>query len=102
MMSRAYRLPLRCQSLLTGSPAARSFLSDEKGSTMVEFAMISVPLLGLIGAIFESGMVYFNSAQLQTVTELAISSSRRFAPTAVSAQHRWRLELCPPCSTAQK
>jgi hypothetical protein len=38
---------------------------------MVEFAMISVPFLGLIGAIFEAGMVFFNSAQLQTVTELA-------------------------------
>ena len=36
--------------------------------------MIAVPFLGLIGAIFEAGMVYFNSAQLQTVTELASRS----------------------------
>lgn len=33
--------------------------------------MVAVPLIGLIGAIFESGMVYFNNAQLQTVTEIA-------------------------------
>jgi Flp pilus assembly protein TadG len=52
----------------------RSFVANEQGSTMVEFAMISVPFLGLIGAIFEAGMVFFNSAQLQTVTELASRS----------------------------
>jgi Flp pilus assembly protein TadG len=51
--------------------ALRQFVADRRGATAVEFAMVSVPLLGLIGAIFESGMVYFNNAQLQTVTEIA-------------------------------
>jgi Flp pilus assembly protein TadG len=51
--------------------AARSFVADRQGATAVEFAMVAVPLIGLIGAIFESGMVYFNNAQLQTVTEIA-------------------------------
>jgi Flp pilus assembly protein TadG len=37
----------------------------------VEFAMVSVPLLGLISAIFETGLVYFKSQQLQLVTQNA-------------------------------
>jgi Flp pilus assembly protein TadG len=40
-----------------------AFLSDRKGSTAVEF--------GLIGAVLETGMVYFQSAQLQMTTEYA-------------------------------
>jgi len=60
----------------------RRFLSNQQGSTMIEFAMISVPFLGLIGAIFEAGMVFFNSAQLQTVTELASRSILTHTATA--------------------
>lgn len=60
----------------------RRFLSNRSGSTMVEFAMISVPLIGLIGAIFEAGMVFFNSSQLQIVAEL---SSRSILTHTVSS-----------------
>lgn len=42
-----------------------------RGTTAIEFAMISVPFLGLIGAIFETGTVYFRTAQLQMATESA-------------------------------
>lgn len=49
----------------------RRFLADRNGVTAVEFAMISVPFIGLIGAIFETGTVYFRSAQLQMATEMA-------------------------------
>jgi Flp pilus assembly protein TadG len=49
----------------------RGFIADRHGGTAVEFAMIAVPLFGLISAIFENGMVYYNNAQLQTVTEIA-------------------------------
>lgn len=48
-----------------------NFLSDSSGATAIEFAMISVPLLGLIGALFETGSFYFKSAQLQLTTESA-------------------------------
>jgi Flp pilus assembly protein TadG len=49
----------------------RRFLADRKGTTAIEFAMISVPFIGLIGAIFETGMAYFRTAQLQMATETA-------------------------------
>lgn len=56
---------------LTQRTARGGFLSDCKGTTAIEFAMISVPFLGLIGAIFETGAVYFRTAQLQMATETA-------------------------------
>lgn len=37
----------------------------------VEFAIVSVPLLGLIGAIFEVGLVYMRGEQLQIATQNA-------------------------------
>ncbi len=49
----------------------RSFLRDCSGTTAIEFAMISVPFFGLLGAIFETGSVYFRTAQLQMATESA-------------------------------
>lgn len=52
----------------------RSFISDRAGATAVEFAMIAVPFLGLIGAIFETGAIYFRTAQLQMATETASRS----------------------------
>ena len=52
----------------------RNFLSDRCGTTAVEFAMIAVPFLGLIGAIFETGSIYFRTAQLQMATETASRS----------------------------
>ncbi len=51
--------------------ASNGFLADRRGVTAVEFAMISVPFIGLIGAIFETGTVYFRIAQLQIATETA-------------------------------
>ena len=47
-----------------------AFHSNEDGATAVEFAIIAVPFLGLIAAIFETGLMFFASQSLQTaVTE---------------------------------
>jgi Flp pilus assembly pilin Flp len=51
--------------------AGRRFLSNRSGTTAVEFAMIAVPFLGLIAAVFETGNVYFRTSQLQLTTETA-------------------------------
>lgn len=53
------------------APGWRRFAADRRGTTAIEFAMIAVPFLGLIGAIFETGSVYFRTAQLQMATESA-------------------------------
>jgi len=58
-------------SLLARRLPRKGFLADARGTTAIEFAMISVPFLGLIGAIFETGTVYFRTAQLQMATETA-------------------------------
>lgn len=47
------------------------FTASRRGSLSVEFAMVCVPLFGLIGAIFEVGLVYLRSEQLQNVTQNA-------------------------------
>lgn len=58
-------------SLLAKRLPRNGFFADRRGTTAIEFAMISVPFLGLIGAIFETGAVYFRTAQLQMATETA-------------------------------
>lgn len=56
---------------ITTRRSLRRFRKDNAGTTAIEFAMISVPFLGLIGAILETGSVYFRTAQLQMATETA-------------------------------
>jgi Flp pilus assembly protein TadG len=52
----------------------RSFLAeDERGTTAVEFAMISVPFLGLFLAIFQTGFLFFASESLES----AVSDASR-------------------------
>lgn len=65
-MSRIYRRAWQIRRM--------RFLGDRKGTTAIEFAMISVPFIGLLGAILESGSLYFRSAQLQIATETASRS----------------------------
>jgi Flp pilus assembly protein TadG len=60
-----------CLSGLKSLLPRKNFLADRKGTTAIEFAMISVPFLGLIGAIFETGTIYFRTSQLQMATETA-------------------------------
>lgn len=58
-------------ALLHGNSARRAFLTDRAGATAIEFAMIAVPFIGLIAAVFETGAIYFRTAQLQMTTERA-------------------------------
>jgi Flp pilus assembly protein TadG len=47
-----------------------AFRQDRRGSTAVEFAMLALPFLSLVFAIFETSMVHMTSQVLQTaVTE---------------------------------
>jgi Flp pilus assembly protein TadG len=69
-MTLAYHFTSRLTKLSKLAPR-KGFLADRKGTTAIEFAMISVPFLGLIGAIFETGTIYFRTAQIQMATETA-------------------------------
>jgi Flp pilus assembly protein TadG len=71
MMKRVNFLASRIFKSRRWSTSAGAFLKDRRGATAIEFAMISVPFLGLIGAVFETGSVYFKNSQLQLTTETA-------------------------------
>jgi Flp pilus assembly protein TadG len=62
------------RSTLAKIRSVSSFIADRKGATAIEFAMIAMPFLGLIGAVLETGLVYFQTAQLQMTTEYASRS----------------------------
>ena len=46
-----------------------AFLRNPDGATAIEFAMIGVPFLALLCAIFQTGLIYFEAAQLQEATQ---------------------------------
>ncbi len=58
----------------TAPAARRSFAADTCGATAVEFALIMVPFLGLLMAIFQAGFTYFASENLQAATQSAARS----------------------------
>ena len=47
-----------------------AFLRNLDGATAIEFAMIGVPFLGLLCAIFQTALIYFEAAQLQEATQV--------------------------------
>ena len=47
-----------------------AFLRNPDGATAVEFAMIGAPFLGLLCAIFQTGLIYFEATQLQEATQV--------------------------------
>jgi len=49
----------------------RGFIENRRGSVAIEFAMIAVPLIGLMTAILETGVVFIQAQQLQVATRNA-------------------------------
>lgn len=74
-----------------------AFLRNSAGVTAVEFAMIGVPFLALLCAIFQTGLVYFEDAILQETTQVA---SRAILTQAASGSMTYGTFLstyvCPP------
>ena len=48
----------------------RAFSSNADGATAIEFAMIGIPFLGLLCAIFQTALIYFEAARLQEATQV--------------------------------
>lgn len=62
--------------------------------------MIAVPFFGLITAIFETGLVYFQNAQLQEVTEIASRSVlTNAANNGITYQTFLNSYVCPNLSS---
>ena len=70
---------MRCVDLFRGRPfkLVRRFKQDSKGATAVEFAMVSVPFLGLLFAMFESAFVFLATEGL----EAAVADAGRYIMT---------------------
>ena len=47
------------------------YLKDSSGATAVEFAIVSVPFLGLLFAIFETALVFFTAQSVEAATSEA-------------------------------
>ncbi len=76
--------------------ARSAFLQERRATTAVEFALIAVPFFGLLGAIFETGLVFLESAQLQQVTQtVARSVLVSSATTGVTYQTFITNNVCP-------
>jgi Flp pilus assembly protein TadG len=59
-----------------------AFLRSPDGATAVEFAMSGIPFLALLCAIFQTGLIYFEAAQLQEATQ---SGSRAILTQSAAA-----------------
>jgi Flp pilus assembly protein TadG len=51
--------------------ARRSFRKDSSGATAVEFALIALPFIAMMGAIIETGILYFADSALDNATSEA-------------------------------
>lgn len=65
----------------------RGFIKNSAGSTAIEFGMVIIPFLGLLGAVFETGFVQFKQAQIQVATEVA---SRAVLTNSITASMTYK------------
>ncbi|MBV9394953.1 MAG: pilus assembly protein [Methylobacteriaceae bacterium] len=77
----------------------RGFARAEKGAAAVEFAIISIPLLALLLATFQTAVVLFAAQLLESATE---SAARQImtgqAQTSNLTQAQFRNLICPTSS----
>jgi len=75
------------------------FLHDETAATAVEFALVSVPFLGLLFAIFETALVFFTAQSVEAATAEAarqIMTGQAQANATVTTAEQFRSTyLCP-------
>jgi Flp pilus assembly protein TadG len=73
---------------LCRAPKLSGFLRNKRGSVAIEFAMIGVPLFGLLTAILQTGVVFIQSMQLQQATQhaarLLMTSQSKLPGTSTS------------------
>lgn len=82
------------------------FRSDRSGATAVEFAMVSVPFIGLLFAIFETAFVFLAQDGLDAATsaaprQLLTGQAQSISTITSSSQFRDSL-ICNPTAPAQR
>ena len=77
----------------------RRFLIDTDAATAVEFALVSVPFLGLLFAIFETALVFFTAQGVEAATAEAarqVMTGQAQGNSAVTTADQFRTTyLCP-------
>lgn len=78
------------------------FRRDENGATAVEFALVSVPFIGLLFAIFETALVFFANQGLEAATAEAarqlMTGQVQYDPTITSYTTFRNKVFCNPPS----
>lgn len=91
--------PLRESRSISCFPRLQAFLRDESAATAVEFAMVSVPFIGLLFAIFETAFVFFTTQSVEAATAEAarkIMTGQAQANSAVTTAAQFKSTyLCP-------
>jgi Flp pilus assembly protein TadG len=73
----------------------RRLRRDERGSTAIEFAMLAIPFMSLIYAIFETSMVHVSGQVLQTaVTDASRKILTGQAQSGSWTQQKFKDEVC--------
>lgn len=82
------------------------FRRAEGGATAVEFALVAVPFLGLLAAIFESAFVFFATQGLEaavTAASRSILTGQIQANTAITTAQQFRDDMiCNPAAPMQR
>lgn len=71
----------------------RGFLRDDRGTTLIEFALLGVPFFSIIGAILETAMIFFAGQVLDS----AVQDASRFVRTGEAGGFsltQFRTTLC--------
>ena len=81
------------------------FRRDHRGVSAVEFGLIAVPFIGLLGAIFETGFVYLNSVGLQAAVQTAarsiLTGNAQAASATITNATQFRTTYICPASGPQ-
>lgn len=78
----------------------RRYGADERAATAVEFALISVPFLAILFAIFETAFMFLNQEMLENVTanaarRLLTGEIQQSAPDAATRKANFVDMICP-------
>ncbi|WP_019516272.1 TadE/TadG family type IV pilus assembly protein [Sphingomonas sp. Mn802worker] len=74
---------------------ARHLLSDRRGATIVEFAIVSPLLIALLFGLFETSLTFFIQESLETVTEKALRTSTTASyPSDDEGRGRFLKDVC--------
>ena len=100
MFSREKITACFCAPYMGARAALRGFARADQGAAAVEFAIISIPLIALLLATFQTAVVLFAAQVLESATETAARQIMTGqAQSSNLTQAQFRNLICPPSGT---